>query len=103
MEASRIESGLLRIELTPEDRLAHLQAELPRLEAVARAAAIPNTGPSAEASYWADRLISGITVALATEDDFAARLEALASRSLVLADEMNFRFLYNPQLHLFAI
>jgi cyclic beta-1,2-glucan synthetase len=102
MEATRIENGLLATDGLPEDRLAQLAAALPRLEAVSRAAEL-NSGPSAEAAYWADRLISGITAALAREEDFTTRLESLASRALLLADQMNFRFLYNPQLHLFAI
>jgi cyclic beta-1,2-glucan synthetase len=102
-EASRVEDIMLTGVAPPEARLAHLRTELPRLEAVARAAELPSGSQVAEASYWAGRLISGINSALAPEENLTARLERLASRALSLADRMNFRFLYNPLLHLFAI
>ena len=102
-EAARVESNLLAPETSPEDRLALLRNELPRLEAIARAAELPARGPLAEASYWADRLTSAISAALAPEDDYSEGLEVLAGRAVRLADAMNFRFLYNPLPHLFAI
>ncbi len=102
-EVSRVEGRLLAEDAAPEARLATLRTELPRLEAVTRATELAGKGPLVEASYWAGQLISGITMALASEEDFSVRLERLASRSVGLADRMNFRFLYNPLPHLFAI
>ncbi len=102
-EAARIESSLLVLESPPEQRLEQLRNELPRLEAIVRAAELPNGGPLADARYWADHLISAISAALAVEEDFSERLEALADSALRLADGMNFKFLYNPLLQLFSI
>jgi cyclic beta-1,2-glucan synthetase len=102
-EAARIENSMLAPEGLPEQRLAQLRNELPRLEAIVRAAELPTGGPFGDARYWADRLTSAILAALAGEEDFSERLELLAARALRLADAMNFRFLYNPLLHLFAI
>jgi len=102
-EAKRVEDRLLAADAAPETTLAYLRTELPRLEAVARAADVGGGGPGVEASYWSGRLISAISAALGSEEDFSARLERLANRSVGVADRMNFRFLYNPLPHLFAI
>jgi cyclic beta-1,2-glucan synthetase len=102
-EASRIEINLLAEDVAPEARLSSLRTEIPRLEAMARTAEPMSVGPLAEAFYWAHRLISGATDALVGEEDYSSRLERLANRSVTLADRMNFKFLYNPLLHLFAI
>jgi cyclic beta-1,2-glucan synthetase len=102
-EATRIETVLLASDSTADARLGQLRSELPRLEALARGAGLDGAAPTVEASYWAGRLLSGIDAALTPDEDCSVRLERLANRSVGLADRMNFRFLYNPLLHLFAI
>jgi cyclic beta-1,2-glucan synthetase len=102
-EAGRVEDRLLAADAAPETTLSYLRAELPRLEGVARAADLSGGGAAVETSYWAGRLIAGITAAVGTEESYSARLERLANRCVGLADRMNFRFLYNPLQHLFAI
>jgi len=102
-EASRIEDRLLATDAAPETTLTYLRTELPRLEAMAHAADVGGGGAAVETSYWASRLIAGIGAAIGTEESFSVRLERLANRCVGLADRMNFRFLYNPLLHLFAI
>lgn len=68
-------------------------------------------GPTADtAKRWADRLATlagGRIAELEVDSDVAAnwvrQLSELAAWSERLASEMDFRFLYNPQRHLFAV
>ncbi len=101
--AGRVEQGLFAEELGAEARLEQLRSELPRLEAAARVVESNKGGPLAEAAYWGHRLISDISAALEPPAELSGRLKRLAGQCLALADRMNFRFLYNPLLHLFAI
>ncbi|MGO9830832.1 MAG: GH36-type glycosyl hydrolase domain-containing protein [Myxococcaceae bacterium] len=101
--AGRVENLLFAEDVSAEARLAQLRAELPRLEAVAKVVESPQGGPLGEAAYWGHRLIADIAAALEAEEDLSARLQRLAGQCLALANRMNFRFLFDPLLQLFAI
>jgi cyclic beta-1,2-glucan synthetase len=56
-----------------------------------------------EAAYWSRSLAGGLTTPAPSPGMLAGRLEALASRALRFAAEMNFAFLYDRERQIFSI